>query len=102
MTAQILISSIVSPVLVGIFLAIFARVQAKRNQKVDKRAEARKEESLLALDMQMATAKLSYAVAMAYKRGYPNGEVEEGIEAYKLAKEKYFDFINRQATEQLR
>jgi hypothetical protein len=51
--------------------------------------------------MNMANAKLAYAVAMAIKRGSPNGEVEEGIEAYTKAKEKYLKFIDEQAMERL-
>ena len=37
------------------------------------------------LALLVATAKLSYAVAMAWKRGEPNGEVEDGIEQYREA-----------------
>ena len=38
---------------------------------------------------------------MAVKRGYANGEVEEGVEAYEEAKSNYFKFLNEQATEHL-
>ena len=33
----------------------------------------------------VASAKLSYALAMAAKRGAPNGEVEDGVEQYREA-----------------
>lgn len=49
----------------------------------------------------MACARLSYAVAVAIKNKRVNGEVEEGIEAYEEAKEKYFKFLNEQAKEHL-
>ena len=73
----------------------------KNDKKREEHEEARKKESLLLLELNMASAKLSYAVAMAIKRGTPNGEVEEGIKAYKEAKEKYYHFLNEQAKEYL-
>ena len=76
--------------------------QNKHDKKVLARAEARQRESLLALEMQMATAKLAYALAMAVKRGAPNGEVEEGVQAYESAKAKYFAFLNEEAFEHIR
>ena len=72
----------------------FNQSMHEREKNVDRRAELRRKESLLALKMQMANGKLTYAVAMAYKRGKPNGEVEDGIEAYEEAKKEYYDFIN--------
>ena len=89
-------------VITGTILYYFQRRQKRRDDAVDKRAEARKCESLLLLDMQMATAKLSYACAMALKRGTANGEVEEGVSAYMEAKKRYTDFLNKQAVEHLR
>ena len=87
--------------LVGVMLAVFNRRQAKRDKDVDRRAEARKQESLLSMKMLMASAKLSYAVAMAIKRGRPNGEVEEGVDAYEDARRDYLNFLNAQATDHL-
>ena len=81
-------------VLVGIVLYFFERTAKAREEEVDKRAEMRKKESLLALKMQFANGKLTYAVAMALKRGKANGEVEEGIKAYEEAKGDYNKFIN--------
>lgn len=49
----------------------------------------------------MATAKMAFSTAVALKRGYANGEVEEGVEAYENAKKRYVDFLNKQATEHL-
>lgn len=74
------------------------RAQRKRDEKVEGRAKARRTADKLSLDLQMATAKLAYAVAMAIKRGTPNGEVEEGIEAYETALEQYRQFEREQIT----
>lgn len=74
------------------------RAQKRRDEKEEGRAKARRTAERLSLDLQMATAKLAYAVAMAVKRGKPNGEVEEGIEAYEAALEKYREFEREQIT----
>lgn len=95
------IVSILPTVLVSIFLFYFERKQKKRDEAETKRTKARKQETLLSLEMQMASNKLSYATAMALKRGHANGEVEEGIEAYESAKKKYFAFLNMQSIEYL-
>ena len=87
---------LVPSVLTGLALFYWQRAQKKRDVLVDDRAKARQEEAHLLLELQMANAKLSYANAMAIKRGSPNGEIEVGIEAYETAKAKYDDFLNEQ------
>lgn len=95
------LSAVLPSVFCGIVLALFNRKQNRKDAAVESRAAARKKESLLSLEMNMASAKLSYAIAMAIKRGKPNGEVEEGIDAYEKAKKKYFDFLENIALENL-
>lgn len=97
-----LIRLLLPSLVVGIIMALYNRKQSKRDKERDKIEDARRDESLLALELQMATAKLSYATAMALKRGQANGEVEEGIAAYEEAKTKYYAFLNRQAMEHIR
>ena len=82
-------------------MAFFTRAQKRRDEEAEKRAAARQKESLLALELNMSTAKLAYATAVALRRGHANGEVEEGIRAYNEAKKKYVDFLNAQANEHL-
>lgn len=77
------------------------RAQKRRDKDMEEKAEARRREYLLMMELEMATAKLSYAVACAIKRGTPNGEVEDGIEAYEAASEKYATFLKEQAIEHL-
>jgi len=101
MTIEALLAALLPSLCVSIFMAIFNKRQKQREKEVDERANARKKESLLALDMQMATAKLAYATAMALKRGHANGEVEEGIASYQTAREKYLHFLNEQAADHL-
>ena len=96
-----MISAILPTIICGIFMAHYNKKQNHKDAAVEKRAEERKQESLLALEMNMANAKLSYAVAMAIKRGTPNGEVEEGILAYNEARKKYLQFLDKVAIEHL-
>lgn len=89
--------------IVGVAMALFNRRQQKRDEEQDRRATAleerraqqeqdRQKSELLRISMLIATAKLSYAVAMAVKRGKPNGEIEEGIDAYNESLEKFREF----------
>lgn len=96
-----MISAVLPTIICGIFMAHYNKKQNSKDARVERRAEERKQESLLALEMNMANAKLSYAVAMAIKRGTPNGEVEEGIEAYEDARKKYLQFLDKIAIEHL-
>lgn len=88
-------------ILTSLVIFYFQRKQRLRDALNEAHAAASRQESLLMLELQMATAKLSYAAACAIKRGEPNGEVEEGIKAYETAKTKYFAFLNEQAIEHL-
>ena len=101
MTLEALFNAILPSLLVGIVMALFNSRWKKREEETDARAVARKKESLLSLELQMATAKMSYAVAIAMKRGHANGEVEDAVEAYEQAKAKYLNFLNEQATDHL-
>lgn len=96
--AETIIAAVLPSLVVSIFMVYFNRRQSKRDKDIDERATIRQQESLLSLELQMATAKMSFATAIALKRGYANGEVEDGIKAYEAAKKKYLDFLNQQAT----
>ncbi len=90
-------------IVVGVFMAVFNRRQrnrddererrmAEREERRERQEQDRQKSELLRISMLMATAKLSYAVAMAVKRGKPNGEIEEGIDAYNESLEKFREF----------
>ena len=66
-------------------------LKKRKQEEDDKREEAK-----LNLDLTFASAKLAYASAMALKRGKPNGEVEDGIDAYNKAMERYRNFEREQ------
>lgn len=87
---------------------IVAIVAYRLNKKGDERYEEQKKQhqervkaEKLSMEMQLATAELAYATAMAIKRGKANGEVEAGIESYNKARKDYFDFINNRYVEEI-
>lgn len=83
-------------VITGGVLFYLQRAQKKRDAKTERRVQVRQEEMIVLLDLVLATAKLCYATAMAYKRGQPNGEMEEGFEAYDKAIDEFKRFERRE------
>lgn len=69
----------------------------ERDDRQDKKEKARVDYENVSLEVNLASAKLSYALAMAIKRGSPNGEVEAGITAYNEAMQKLQTFLRDQA-----
>ena len=94
--------TIAQTVFISMLVYYLQRKQKDSDAKAEERAKAIKEETILQLEMSMANNKLSYAVAMAMKRGKANGEVEEAIEAYEKAKANFYKFMNEQAIEHLK
>lgn len=93
---ETIIMAILPSLTVGILLAIFNRKQQKKSSEIEEEKEARLESEYLQLNLTVATAQLSYAVAMAVKRGEPNGEIEEGIKAYDKAIRDFRKFEKKQ------
>ena len=90
----------VSPsVAAGILLAWWNHGQKKRDERDEKRERDRLKSEQLRIDMLMATCKLSYAVAMAVKRGKPNGEIEDGVEEYIKAVDAFKRFEREKMAE---
>ena len=101
MTIESLVTTMMPSIVVGIFMAYFNNKQKKHDKAVEDRNNARKNETLLQLELEMAIGKLSLASAVALKRGYANGEVEEGMKAFEKANAKYQEFLNAQAVERI-
>lgn len=96
-----IIMGITETIFTAMLIFYLQRKQNKLDKLKEKHEQARKEESLLQMELIMASAKLSYACAVALKRGKANGEVEEGTKAYEEAKDKYYHFLNEQAKDYL-
>ena len=89
--------------LVSIILIVVQRKQKKldekqerRHLKEERRYEARKKRDEIAFDLQVATAELAYACAMALKRGKANGEVETAEKRYDEAMKAFREFEREQ------
>jgi hypothetical protein len=96
MTPLELFFAILPPLIVGVAMALFNRKTSKRDRYADSLAEAKQKSDHIQLNLNLATAQLSYAVAMAIKRGKPNGEIEEGIKQYEKALADFRAFERRQ------
>lgn len=81
--------AVIPSICVGIVMAYWNERQKKRDQEQLQREKDRIKSEKLRISLLVSTAQLSYAVAMAWKRGKPNGEVEVGVEAYNKAMEEF-------------
>lgn len=91
-----LFGAIAPGIIVGIVLAYWNRKQNKQDHQRKSIEEAAVESDMLRIDLEVATAQLSYAVAMAVKRGHANGEMEVAIDRYEKAMEKFRKFERKQ------
>lgn len=91
-----LLWAILPGIITGVVMAAFNKRQKRQQEKDEKREFLKCKESKLNLDLTFASAQLAYASAVALKRGYANGEVEQGIEAYDKALEAYRKFEREQ------
>lgn len=86
--------AVIPSLFVGVVLALMNKKADRRYEKDQEQAKERAEAAQIQMEMITASAALSYACAMALKRGVANGEVEEAVAAYALAKKRYQDHIN--------
>lgn len=91
-----LVQAIAPSLIVGVVLALWERKQKKKDAQRNVQEQTIVEGDMLRIDLEVATAQLSYAVAMAYKRGYANGEMETAIARYEKAMEKFRMFERKQ------
>lgn len=87
-----IIQSILPGLIVALVMAAYNRRRKSNDDAVRSHEEQRIEAENVQVSLLVATAKLSYALAMAAKRGTPNGEVGEGIEQYKEAMKAFKQF----------
>ncbi len=84
--------AVIPSILVGIIMAFWNSRQKKRDQEQLRREKERVKSERLRISLLVSTAQLSYAVAMAWKRGKPNGEVEVGVDAYNRAMDEFREY----------
>ena len=91
-----IIEAIIPGIIVGVVMAYWNREQNKKIKAAEDKENNAKRKDALEISLLVATAELSYAIAMAIKRGTPNGEVEKAIERYDYAMKKFRDFEREQ------
>lgn len=98
---EYILPTLFETIFLGMAIFYLQRRQKKRDSHAEERAAIRRKESLLNLQMTMASSKLAYATALAIERGKTNGELKEAKEDYSKAKEAYLMFLNEQAANHL-
>ena len=98
MTLQGFLSAILPSLTVALFMAFYNRKQSRKSEKERADEAIREEGEKVRLDLLLANSMLSYAIAMAYKRGAPNGEIETGIKQYESAIAAFHAFERKLVT----
>jgi len=95
---------LLQPIAVTVIAALLQRESKKRkadNEKADKLASIRAEESRLSMRLTSASVKLGIVTAIAYKDGKSNGKLDAAVAEAEQAQKDYYAFINRIATEKI-
>ena len=87
-----LIQAVLPSLCVSVLMMVFNRRQGMADAAARQEEALRRDSEQVQLELLLASAKLSYAVAMAIKNGHPNGEVEEGVEQYRRSMERFKQF----------
>ena len=83
-------------------VAAWDRRQARaERQRTERRSARRAEESRLSMELMSANCALALTTAKKLAGMHTNGDVEEAMEAAKTAQERYVDFLQQQAAEQV-
>ena len=90
------ISAVLPSLFVGVVMYFWERRQRKFEREMTEKEENRARGELVKLDLTCATAALTYATAMAVKRGSTNGELETAIANYETAMESFRKFEREQ------
>lgn len=90
------ISAVLPSLFVGVVMYFWERRQRRFEKEMTEKEENRSRGELVKLDLTCATAALTYATAMAVKRGNVNGELETAITNYETAMESFRKFEREQ------
>lgn len=88
--------AVVPGIIVGVVMAVWNKRQKDHETRREEHEKQAERGQVLQISLLVASASLSYAVAMAIKRGRPNGEVEEGIKQYNCAMERFREYEREQ------
>ena len=90
------ISTVLPSLFVGVVMSYWERRQRTFEKEMAEKEKTRARGELVKLDLTCATAALTYATAMALKRGSTNGELEMAIAKYETAMESFRKFEREQ------
>lgn len=93
------IKALAPGIVVGIVLSYWNKKQNKRDSAITEAEKTHIRSEKVKLSLLLATAKLSYATAMAIKRGTPNGEMEDAIDRYGEALGEFREFERQKVSE---
>ena len=109
--AIIELTPLLSPILTALIVFFFQRqyisyeerrdAQYKKDQEErDKKAEARKKESIITLNMIRAVGKMSHATTMALrKQNISSDEIDAAIKDYEMVNQALSEFLQLQAAD---
>ena len=100
----IAIVGLIQAVSVAVIGGILKRDEKKRtahNEKMERHAADRANESALSMQITSASMRLGIATAYAVKEGRSNGKMDAALENAEKIQEGYFGFINKMASERL-
>lgn len=89
---EIILGAILPSLCVSIIMAIFTASQKKRQKKSEQQEQIAKKGEKLKVSLLVATAKLSYATAIALQNGKTNGEMSDGVSQYREAIKSFKEF----------
>jgi hypothetical protein len=84
----------------AIISGVISRKLTKAEKDAEEKEAARTKEMILLLTGVKAAGALSYATAVAMKRGHANGEVEKGVQAYDQWEQQLDKFLIEQSAKQ--
>ena len=101
MDAVTILSTLTSALGVGAVISgVISRRLTRAEEEAAEKEKARAKEIVLLLTGIKAAGALSYATAVALKRGHANGEVEKGVEAYEEWEQELDKFLIEQSAKQ--
>ena len=91
-----IISAVLSAI-TGIVIAIVETRRSKDAKRIEERAHNRAEESRLSMALMEATCMLAIVTAKKVTNKEVNGDMEEALEAARLARKDYDKFVGKAA-----
>lgn len=85
----------------AIVVAIVGVKGEKRSKQAERRAAEREQIYQLQMELQTANTELTKAIAIAIKRGYPNGEIEAAFSTVDKVEVKYNSYLQGLAAKKI-